>query len=579
MNKKVTVFDLMLLITTVFFSLLLTKLMLNYWSVVDFIALPFADYDALSMSDNFGVYYFLFLDFIDQIKGQMLDLLIFVGGYDLLLTFKYVVLVILCIAVIKYFITSGFVVIISIVICIASLIFSGQGVMSISKQDVDNAFFSYPANRKITTDFGYLLHNHHFEKLDSVMKKHVDDYKDGLINESAYELAFTKFSKSAVKEVEALNEWVEHSKVPDIALIVRAGMYKDIGWKKRGNAFSRKISDEQFAGMEKYFDLAIVDLNRSIQIDDEILYAHIVLMRVADMRLEKSVAEKIFNKGRSKFPDNYAYAYYHVVNLEPKWGGSLSKMRAVAKTYKNDYVKNPLLLALRALPLIAVADSEYKNENYQKSISLYKRSFLYGLRQGVMNDIYYAYKEMKEYDKAADIMTLCLEYYSNSTECYLNRAMAYTLNNQWGKAKADLGKIENIDLEDSWKYQNVGWMYETIKENRQAVKYYMFASDMDNENTYTLDRLYVLSYYKYVSYEKVLPYMKRWAEIDPFNAEPWLKYADTLEDIDPVKSISLYEKYLSLVDHDNEKNKELIEKVRNQIAELAAQRGEEINGD
>ncbi len=186
-----------------------------------------------------------------------------------------------------------------------------------------------------------------------------------------------------------------------------------------------------------------------------------------------------------------------------------------------------------------------------------------------MNDTYYAYKEMKEYDKAAEIMTFCLDGYPGIAECYFNRATAYTLGNEWDKAKADLKNIESMDLEYSWKYQNVGWMYETIKENKQAVKYYMRASDMDDSNTYSLERLYTLSVYKYVSYEDVLPYMKRWAEIDPENAEPWLKYADTLEDIDPVKSIPLYEKYLSLIDHEDEKNKELINKVKQQIEELS----------
>ncbi|VAW51504.1 hypothetical protein MNBD_GAMMA05-1757 [hydrothermal vent metagenome] len=568
MKKELSATNFLLLFFTVYFSAVLIGLGSHYWSVVDYIALPLAN-ENLFLSGSSDLVSFMFLSLIDQVKGMLLDLLIMVGGYDLLITFRYIVLAILCISVVKYLFSPGKVVILSISICVLSLILSVQIIPDISKQDVDNAFFSYPANRKITTDFRELLRKRDFSKLDAFMEKHVVDYKNGLINVNAYELGFTRFLDSAAQEVEALNEWVERSKVPEIALIVRAGMYENLGWKKRGIAFAKETSDEQFTGMKKYFDLAIVDLNRAMEIDDEILYAYMVLMRVADIRMEKADAAAIFNKGREKFPDNYAYAYYHLKKLVPKWGGSLSKMRALANTYKNEYINNPLLLALKGLPLIVVADSEYGSENYQKSVNLYKRALLYGLRRGVMNNTYYAYKKMKEYDKAAEIMTLCLDGYSGIAECYFNRATAYTLGNEWDKVKADLKSIESMDLEYSWKYQNVGWMYETIKENKQAVKYYMRASDMDNSNTYTLERLYTLSYYKYVSYEDVLPYMKRWAEINPKNAEPWLKYADTLEDIDPVKSIPLYEKYLSLIDYEDEKNKELINKVKQQIEELS----------
>ena len=567
MKKELTLINVILLFFAVYFCVVLVGLSLNYWSTIDYIALPLVDANFF-ISGDISYEYFLFLSLVDQIKGVMLDFLIMVGGYDLLLTFKYIVLAILCLTVVKYFIASGKVVLFAISICILSLIFSVQVTPGISKKDVDNAFFAYTENRKITTDFRGLLHKRDFEKLDAVMEQHENDYRNGVINVSAYSLGFTKFSESVQQEIAVLNEWVGNSKVPELALIVRADTYRNIGWKKRGIGFSRDTSDEQFAGMKKYFDLAIVDLNRSIEIDDENLYAHIVLIRVADMRMEKAEAVEIFDKTRQMFPDSYTYAYYHIAKLEPKWGGSLSEMHAVAKTYENEYVNNPLLVALKGLSLVAVADSEYLRKNYNKSVNLYKRALLYGQRQSVMKDVYNAYKEIGEYGKAAAIMTLCLDNHSGVADCYLNRAIAYIYENEWGKAKADLKNIENMELASAWEYQIAGWAYETIKENGAAVNYYMRASDMDNSNTYSLERLYTLSYHKYVSYVDVLPYMKRWTEIDPKKAEPWLKYADTLEDIDPVKSIPVYKQYLSLVDHNNKGNIELIEKVNQQIEVL-----------
>ena len=188
----------------------------------------------------------------------------------------------------------------------------------------------------------------------------------------------------------------------------------------------------------------------------------------------------------------------------------------------------------------------------------------------MIKNIYYAYKEIKDYEMAAATMTLCLDNYKDNGDCYFYRAQIYTLNSEWNKAKQDLARAIESGLDRALQYQNIGWMYEKMESNSQAGKYYMLASDMDYMNIYSLKRIYALAFYHHITVEEALPYMKRWTEVEPDKSGPWLKYANTLEDIKPLESIPLYKKYLSIVDHNNENNKRSIKYALKKIADHTA---------
>ncbi|HHJ35070.1 MAG TPA: DUF4034 domain-containing protein [Gammaproteobacteria bacterium] len=569
MNREQKLVRYLILFTALLSSAVLMGMSYNYWSIVDYFALPSADTDMLLVPDAASLFIFLFMKIADQIKFIVTDSLIFIGGYDLHLTFRYIVITVLVVAIVKYFYVPGVFELVSIFVCVLALIVSQTIASDVSKKKVDEAFIAYQSQKKLEFDYKKLLADRNFGKLDDALMKVETAFENGLLTVEEYGSHFEKFSRTTGDDLAILNEWVEGSKVPEIALLARASTFYYLGGEVRGTAFANKTSEEQFAGLRKYYDMAVVDINDSMKINEDILQAYVVLVNITGTSGSDSEAEDVFKKGRGKFPESYYLAYFYVDKLQPKWGGSLRHMRRAAKSYEASYKYNPLLVALKGLELVAMADSQYVDKNYHTAITLYNRALLYGLRRTVLDSVYYAYKEIQDYEAAVEIMTLCLDNFKSDANCFYKRAMAYAMVSDGDKAKLDIAKAVEIGLDYSWKYQNVGWMYETIKAYDQAVKYYMLASDMDNKNIYSLERLYVLSYYKYVALEQVLPYMKRWTEINPDEPDPWLKYADTLGDINPEESIPLYEKYLSLVDHSDKNNEVAIEKVLKLIAELS----------
>ena len=152
MRKELTFVNATILLFAVFFSAILISMNVNYWAVVDFFALPSADTDMLLMPDSIDFTYFLFLQYVDNIKFTVLDFFIKVYGYDLRLTIYFVVLVILFIAIVKYFFVSGLFELISILLCVTALLLSVLIVSNVSKESVDNAFIKYAFKDRVITD-------------------------------------------------------------------------------------------------------------------------------------------------------------------------------------------------------------------------------------------------------------------------------------------------------------------------------------------------------------------------------------------------------------------------------------------
>jgi len=570
MRKDFTFTNFLLLFFSTIFSAFLISTVFDYWGVVDLFALPSADAEILSDPNSINIVYFIFFQVTDYFKFLALDLFLLTGVYDLQEIFKYLVLIILLAAVVVYFVKSGLYELTAIVMCVGVLIISESIVPGVVKGDVDKAFVAFNSEHTIDVDFRKLIREHDYQNLDAAFSRIEDKFSAGVISAGEYNSLYEKFGATTSSEIEALNDWVKNSSSPEFALAARAKTYYDLAWKVRGSAFSSKTSTAQFDGMDKYFNLATEDLKQSMKITDGILYAHITLVGIAGVNRSALDAEAIYAKGLQKFPNSYLYAYFYMDKIQPKWGGSYLQMREVARSYRDHYSENPLLVTLSGLELVGRGDIENRNEDYDAAIKNYKRALLYGFRQSILDDIFYAYKETKEYDMAAEIMSLCISSFNDNASCYFNRAQVYTLAKDWDKAKLDLVEISRSELESAWKNQTTGWMYETLQMYDQAGKHFMLASDMDNEDVYSLKRIYSMSYYKRISLEDALPYMKRWTEIEPEKSGPWLKYADTLEDINPLESIPLYKKYLSLIEHGDEKNKQSIDYASKQVIELTA---------
>lgn len=118
---------------------------------------------------------------------------------------------------------------------------------------------------------------------------------------------------------------------------------------------------------------------------------------------------------------------------------------------------------------------------------------------------------------------------------------------------------------------DLGWVYESISHIDKAVEMYERTLVKSPSDEFALKNLYKLSYQGHVSYETALPYFKKAVVIESQNSQYWIWYADTLEDINRKDSVIAYKKYIELVDHNDEKNKEAIGHVKILIAEIESE--------
>jgi TPR repeat protein len=130
-----------------------------------------------------------------------------------------------------------------------------------------------------------------------------------------------------------LNQWVEAEKTSAIPYIVRANYYYDTGWAVRGSDFMDKISADNQKAFEEYMKKSWTDLNQSIAIDDHNPNAYLILLRITGSVGDDKLRDKIFQTAIAKFPDYYVLYDERLLQLAPKWGGSIKEMLDFTNKY------------------------------------------------------------------------------------------------------------------------------------------------------------------------------------------------------------------------------------------------------
>ena len=276
----------------------------------------------------------------------------------------------------------------------------------------------------------------------------------------------------------------------------------------------------------------------------------------------------LYLEARDLFPGSYVLAYQYLFKLQPKWGGSYSEMRELAKMERERAEIDPKIMALGGEELLIRGNKIHREKKYNEAEKKYRQALLYSPREGYFMQLYYTFTNREDYKSAKSVLDDCLNFRPYNNFCLVQRAVTNIDLNDGDAALADATVARNNEGLSESNTNNLGWVYGRISYFDKAAGMYKRTLVQHPSNEFALKNLYKLSYLGHVSYEEVLPYFKKAVDIEPQNSQNWIWYADTLEDINRKGSVVAYKKYLEIVDHNDEKNIETIEYVKNLLEEI-----------
>jgi len=222
-----------------------------------------------------------------------------------------------------------------------------------------------------------LLQNRQYAQLDSIMNRLEKAYKKDFLKEEEAEKAYYAFGRPNPNHEGYYDDWVSKEPGSPFAYLARAEYYDAMGWKSRGGKFADETSNSQFNEMGYYFEKSIDDIKRAMQLDPEIVHSYITLIQIS--KTMDLAAGPIVEKALSINPYSLRVRQVHLMNLLPRWGGSIEAMEAFVAQSRPYYKKNPKLKVLEGRVLAEKGDqARIYEKNYEKALEYYDAALKHG---------------------------------------------------------------------------------------------------------------------------------------------------------------------------------------------------------
>ena len=563
MHTKYTPTIFILIIISVIACTLLVFSRIYYWQVIDFFALPFFEtsdldyinvpyYGYIEVSLTFEHMYSVVMQHLNSLRSQVLDIFINVFSYDINAPF---------IALVAVVFTSCFFYVLvdyknkaaylPLLICLSSSVIFTSVTPQVTIEQVANAMVTENDYQDPEVNYYDLLKNGEYSELDEHFKDVEKNFSTNAIGEYQYIDEYMIFKDAMESDLIYFDEWLKKTSNKKVVLISRGLLYENLGWEARGREFSSTTSDEQFSEMRKYFSKGVKDHYAVLDISSKSLLSYASLLTMASTYDFDEDKEVLFKLGITEFPSSFYLANKYMHKLQPKWGGSFRQIRSVAVHMREQSVNNPMLISLGKHELTYRARQLKGDLDDSEMMRLKRFAMFYGATDNEALNLALYYDGRNDSKNAINTLSQGLKFKPGNAKLLVNRAKLYILNDNVTSATDDMDNIVPADINDAWISDTAATVYDKLLQPRKTIPFYIRSIELDPRSEYPYNRLYWLSHKKFIGYKEVLPYMKKWTEMDPVSSDAWISYAATLKEIDPLSSIPAYRKFIKYANKAN----------------------------
>ncbi|MGD8780760.1 MAG: tetratricopeptide repeat protein [Ignavibacteria bacterium] len=305
-------------------------------------------------------------------------------------------------------------------------------------------------------DFRKLFLQRNFKTLNEKLNSYQEKFEEDFNNEDMLFDAFNSFEITLPLYKNVFEEWIEFSPSDYQPYLARAFYYFALGWQSRGHKFAGETTDEQFSGMHFNFQKALNDINKSLEIKENLMPAYYLLISIANASMPEEDEDSIVEEAVKLFPYSYTIWSSAIHGKLPRWGGSYIEMEYMAKSAEK-YVKlNPWLYSLYGKIYADQADIFYRNDEYNKAIEFYTKALEFGGCCGYYTERARVYAfGLEDSLKAFDDINKAIQLCRTSEGAYILRSRMYLSFGDVNNSLNDLYTAQNIkpnnSLIQSWK--------------------------------------------------------------------------------------------------------------------------------
>ena len=341
-------------------------------------------------------------------------------------------------------------------------------------------------------------------------------------------------SKVTDRDVFRAKQWLENSPQNIYALSYLGFLYSELGWSARGNKFRQDTADDNFVEMRKFFKLARINYEASLEIKTDNVYASRQLLEIARSTCNREDLRKTF-QAAVKYTQDYYYLYKSYLNaLQQKWCGDAEQMFAFAREYASANNTYPILTRLLGLA------HEYRASQLARKKSMLDPFLSYfDPDTSLYSQKYYRYFHdadvWEEYSKSYEVLLNEFPDYADAIYQYARTA------HRSGRKQTALKYFEKAFNADAAflgadRAYYVATIFHYANHKPQAGIYFelylnLLTGKGDREKVAYAAEYVGWQYAIRQEYETSFPYYKRAAELSPGSAHSISNYCNALFNI------------------------------------------------
>lgn len=391
-----------------------------------------------------------------------------------------------------------------------------------------------------------LLEKGEYLQLHEIIDGYQSQYEQGQGSEIVVDNAFSVIGTPNPMYKNLFDAWV--TAMPDAytAYLARATYYHRVGLAKRGEAFIKDTSEEQFAGMREAQVQARQDIDKALALNPKltVAYSHLISIYATGGNTQQKF--KTLKQALAVDPGSYIIRRDMLYYLLPRWGGSYAAIEEFLRDTEQHLTHNPDLVPLMGYLDYAKSWGTYSNNKFKKTI----RHTTAALKKGKKSYYYKkrgaAYYSLKNYKSAIKDYSNAITLNKYNPDLYIWRAKAYQNLQQVDKAFQDFEVAVFLNPYDYSVRKHYAEALESNKQFAEAIDVYKIAlyyNPNDEEVLFSIASIFVRNLKE--NKAAILP-LERLIEIDSEEPRYWYAYITALYALRDCEVMGAIKTYIDL---------------------------------
>lgn len=215
-------------------------------------------------------------------------------------------------------------------------------------------------------------------------------------------------------------------------------------WRARGTGYARDVTEKGRKDMHENARLAVQHLRHAIDIEPRLMPAYEALIDAYMLGGKSEWMARVADAASQQSPDNFYVRSNYESFLQPKWGGSLQEIDALAEQSRPGIHRNPRLAMVGASSDTTIGDAAFHKGKFSTALARYRKALAAGPTYPPLADAGPAASKLGYHAERIMYLTQIIRFSRESIDELLDRGGMWEWDRDYPRALRDYRRASEM---------------------------------------------------------------------------------------------------------------------------------------